>query len=987
MGADSTTPGAKPLDGPVLGLLLVAAMAAGRFGRAGAEVAKYGEDVAVGWLTEGWIIGTLITVGLAGYVGRRMIAIAEALDPPATVRHCALRILVYGALASWFVWQATAIASITNADLILVRNLSRALAVVCGLAAVAWAGGVVAGDATAAWERASVVRLQLILLAALVVLVLFGPITSAQCLDVLRGWGDGSWKDGAFLRASLAIAGALLLGAVCKSSADRLLRPEDEVRYSPQAATAPLGRACRSLARSCSCDKSWMLAAAPCAPLVPIAIVLALLGLKVAAIAVAMITVLAAVTRWDAPVARARDNERSLRRIAATMGLVPLGLLLAGLSSASVDSLLLSSAASGSDRRLLAWAVVVLLLFGWRVGDAHVEREAPPRRLPILFAGAAGLLALAIGLGAVPAADSVLGAGLLVAPAFFLAVAAVLGARLLPDRGATELWVGVGVTLATAAAIYVGPVSVPRAVGTFGLVFIGATGLLLVLHGAGSVGARRAFRPPWLTWPDRAPVVALLGTWAVLAFLMAPESVHRVRTLKTAAKPVSLQSAVRGWLRVQAADPVHSDRNAPFVPMLLLAASGGGSKAGYWTDLVIDCLLGEGIPGTDGECTNRGDIAGRYGRLLLTSSVSGGSIGVRHLIENAPRMTAGKSWVNKAAGTDVLSPLIAWGLFHDLPAFLLGADLDPDRCRPGRRAICRLNADRALVQEAAIVGGSRERLGNARDHGLLGRAGPVTVFNAAQDGASRRVLLSRVNLAPLPQRYGCSPPGRTPESVNTAIDAHDVLPPGVDLPLVTAALISARFPVLEPAAQLGNPKAADPTCEHPAPRSVLARDGGYIENTGLLTIVELLPAITGEITRWQADKTEPHRDVKVRVIVLSIDDDPVEKNGVDIGGGARGAFGVGRKAGTGFLTAGAREALDRCAVPGVSAFRVSPPRRVGAKAATGWEISDTTRREDLAAALKRGEAADVISGLRRGMAGAAQLHGCNKFVGGTPSEP
>ena len=44
--------------------------------------------------------------------------------------------------------------------------------------------------------------------------------------------------------------------------------------------------------------------------------------------------------------------------------------------------------------------------------------------------------------------------------------------------------------------------------------------------------------------------------------------------------------------------------------MLHVGASGGGSKAAYWTDLVLDCILGEGAP-VEGEDESGGCGQGR----------------------------------------------------------------------------------------------------------------------------------------------------------------------------------------------------------------------------------------------------------------------------------------------------------------------------------------------------------------------------------------
>ena len=113
-------------------------------------------------------------------------------------------------------------------------------------------------------------------------------------------------------------------------------------------------------------------------------------------------------------------------------------------------------------------------------------------------------------------------------------------------------------------------------------------------------------------------------------------------------------------------------------------------------------------------------------------------------------------------------------------------------------------------------------------------------------------------------------------------------------------------------------------------------------------------------------------EVDVRLIIVSIDDDPPKTPKDELESGRRGAFGIGRQAGPAFLTAQARATAKSCTVPGVSYFRISPPPRIGAKAATGWEVSETTRRKDLAQALKGGPSRMHVETLRSILAGDAK---------------
>jgi hypothetical protein len=380
--------------------------------------------------------------------------------------------------------------------------------------------------------------------------------------------------------------------------------------------------------------------------------------------------------------------------------------------------------------------------------------------------------------------------------------------------------------------------------------------------------------------------------------------------------------------------------------------------------------------------------------LFLTSSVSGGSVGVYHYTRHLADVEGGRAWIRDTAGVEVLSPIVAWGLFHDLPAFMAGADVDPSRCTDDKRA-CLRNADRALVQEAAVAGFEDDAVpgeGGSRVLDPREPRAPVTIFNAALDGAEGRVLISPVSLSP-PRETGCPTPW-TGDPAAGSMDGHDLLnrtrravPPTTprtyttvepfsDLPLVTAALLSARFPVVAPAARLGvtEPPAGSRGCEtlETLPPQML-RDGGYVENSGLLTVIELIPTIQRAIADWTppGGGERPH----VPIVVLSIDDDPTIANGdPDLSRGSRSSLGISKTSGPGYFTRLARDRLESCQYRGVHYARVSPEPHVGAQAATGWEISETARREDLVAALSdpRRGAGRVLETVRDVIDGGAE---------------
>jgi hypothetical protein len=908
-------------DGIVLAVLLATIFVAEAFNRARAillDLREQGLDsdlAAPDWLAETWGLVALAGLAAAIYVAVRFVGIARELAPEESrtrFASCLLPWLAGAAVGVWFAWQFLAILDVAN------RGPSADATTVAYWAAVALAvlavvaGGSVPGNAALGAHRASVLRVQLLFLGGLYVLVFVVPMSSAQLVDVLRAWGDRELS-----RPAMGVAGALLLGAVCRASATRLLVPET----TPIAGPLPeaLGRLIPSWAKAIG--RGEVAAGA-----VVLAVAFAVLpGLNALVVLAAGVAVLALLTR---PVAateleRTEEGERvSLRRLAGTVGVLPLVILLAGLVRASADSLLLPSGPSWADIQLLLWTGAVLAGFGVLAARAYwaaaVEANDADQRLPGETFGLLGFV-LGLGMGLVP--DVVAWA--------ILVFAAALAARAFGERGAPELWGGWGVVLGVGVVVYDDPLVVTQSIGAFGLAFLGATGLMALLHVAASVGTRRRLSWRWCGRTWAAPVVLLLLAWFVGAALTLPDGMHGTRTVPapSGGQAAPLETAVGDWL----------DRQRPndrgHVPMLFVGASGGGSKAAYWTDLVIDCLLGDGTPirgkkGAD-ECRGRDAIAAeRYERLFLTSSASGGSIGIHHLLNHASDAGRAKPWVNDTAGREVLSPVVGWGMFHDLPAALLGLPTDPSRC--DERVGCPLNADRALVQEAAVAGLGEDRQLPA-DKGLLGRSAPITVFNGVITNrlwipTNRRVLLSSVDLAP---PVDCA----TKHGRHDAVDGHDLVP-GRDLPLVSAAMLSARFPLLEPAARLGGDD-----CDRP--RAI--GDGGLYENTGLLTIATLLPRVRSAVRAWQEREG---RELDVRPIVLSIDDDVYSVKDDQ-------EYDAGRGNERGRRSTRVRRRLQRCRVwPRAVYRRISPTAHVGAQAATGWEISKTSREEDLGETLR-----------------------------------
>jgi hypothetical protein len=889
------------VDGLALALLVGVVFGLERFDFARATVERAEVDTLTpSWLVATWMVAALLGLALGIYVAARTASVASGIAagrqaakrwPPALVR-----LLAGAAVAMWTLWQVAGIGVVEGARSLPDPSVLRWTALALALATVL-AGGLLV-DLRSVASRASIVFVQIAALLALFALVFFVRKTADQLNDVLRAWGDGPPS-----RAVAGIAAALLLGALLRASADRLLVPRDR--------RLPLPPSIR-----------WAVAGTSASA----ALLLWIAGGEAAAALAALVALAAATTTRVPPRKPARPppglDETSLRRFAATLGVVPLGILLIGLAGASVDSVLLPSPPSGTDIALIGWSALVLVTFGMLSARAHGPFRLPWTKLDDRVAGCAvGAIGFVVGLLVAVVPDlATIGLGVL---------AGLLAFKAFGEHGAHELWAAWGVVLGVGLAVSLEPVEAPRALGAFGLALFGLTGILAVLHIAASLGARRA-PPIRIPLWGHVFVPGLLAVWIAVAWFTAPERAHQARTLATAeAEATTIEIEVRRWLDAEA--PARGE-----VPMVLVGASGGGSKAAYWTALVLDCLLGEGVPSetTDDECNGSRRAPERLDHVFLISSVSGGSIGVYQTLTHL-NLVEQKPWLTQTAEREVLSPLVAWGLFHDLPLFMLGAHTDPNRCDDPLE--CPLDADRALVQEGALSE-------DVPDRGLLGQRRPLTTFNGTVGWGPDRITLS--------------PAGLAPEPMKDAIDAHDVIG-AEDLRLVTAALLSARFPVLEPAGRLGGDSAVE------------VRDGGIVENTGLLTILQLIPAVQDTIRQWKAERPAARADVHVRLIVVSIDDDVLWPEGDE---NERGGF-----RGSGLRTAVLRKRLRGCLLGPVTYRRISPSPHVGAQAATGWETSQTSRREDLGESFRTGRTgvADAVQELRDVLDGKPRRDRCD----------
>ncbi|WP_371680126.1 hypothetical protein [Streptomyces sp. NBC_01276] len=405
--------------------------------------------------------------------------------------------------------------------------------------------------------------------------------------------------------------------------------------------------------------------------------------------------------------------------------------------------------------------------------------------------------------------------------------------------------VGCTVTLVTDRAwnlaVWAGPMAVL-------MVFLG---VVLVLLNELQLWSERAtpvagFRALKL---DRTPVFVLLIAWFLLGSLVDAKGHHQVRVREEAGAPVlvdvDLDTAFQRWAAANCATvPSPADAAAgpgtkQPLPLVIVAASGGGIRAAYWTASVLDWLFPPGpvTPAAGASCTPSDGRA----PVFAVSGVSGGSLGsISWIARTSPDAPDGDPSHRKVFGQDHLSGALAWMAFVDLPRAFVGF--------PGK--------DRAAVLEQSWEHRQKEleqpfyATWQPSSDGSTTTWTPLALLNGAAAESGCRVLTSALQLGAFDQPVGSTSCRQRPEESRqktrgprpaqagqgspTLIDLRSGFLCGKqDVNRSTAALLSARFPFITPSGRL-----TGDACHHTgAGLSVI--DGGYVDATGSMTATDL----------------------------------------------------------------------------------------------------------------------------------------------------
>lgn len=392
-------------------------------------------------------------------------------------------------------------------------------------------------------------------------------------------------------------------------------------------------------------------------------------------------------------------------------------------------------------------------------------------------------------------------------------------------------------------------------------------------------------------------------------------------------------------------------------PLVIVAASGGGVRAAWWAAAV----MGELAPTIGDEVCATSD--GADSRVVFaTSGISGGSVGLAThqagLVTRVP-FDDEYRWVEDRLGVDHLSPTLAWMTYVESPQLLLGFPT-------GR--------DRGEVMELSW----REPWGSASSEEPVGvELGlrqtwfenphlPLPVLAAASVGDGCRIYHSPLSetVAPVDEDVlDCTRPGLTfPQAYG--LDA--VLCDDQDIRLSSAALNSARFPLVTPSGRLPAERCdgdADPTTS--GANAIEAVDGGYLDANGAEAAADLWDRVEPLVERYNQTSDE-HCIVPVFVqliddFAVSVDDDISQRMPTLLGPlesvlsarAARTGLGDERMVAA-FTQITETDVLEAstfgCADAQPLSITIQPAVSPGANPSLGWTLSDVTRDKMIVAA-------------------------------------
>jgi hypothetical protein len=389
------------------------------------------------------------------------------------------------------------------------------------------------------------------------------------------------------------------------------------------------------------------------------------------------------------------------------------------------------------------------------------------------------------------------------------------------------------------------------------------------------------FSPPGKTLPPelfriagliRIPVLTLLVVWlAANQMLFGNDDHFDIRTVEydsgsDVERLLSMDTAFETWAANHPALACEADEGSiPAVPLIVVSSEGGGIRAGYWAASVLDELFS----GTEVSFDTEGcSPTPAWSHVFALSGVSGGSVGMAAYLQQRSSDPSQRPtpWEAQRLGGDneFLSAPISWLLVPEIV---------------GWHYLRLPISSRIEYQEQSLEAAWGFEPADPPPEDLLrvladtGEAiGPAVIFNAATSGEGCILNVGPLRVSTSDPGLGCLTLGEAPPDLAGGLDAGALICDDDDMTIFTAAMASARFPVVSPAAhyqcdrwapllraRVRNSLArtidgdAPPTGIRSGPPEATAIDGGAVDAGGALTPGLLWPDVLRAITEWNEE--------------------------------------------------------------------------------------------------------------------------------------
>lgn len=430
---------------------------------------------------------------------------------------------------------------------------------------------------------------------------------------------------------------------------------------------------------------------------------------------------------------------------------------------------------------------------------------------------------------------------------------------------------------------------------------------------------------------------------------------HRVHTINDRAAGstgnsiavITLTEHLDAWIDAQP-----TARRDAVQPMFLVATSGGGIRAAYWQVLVNNCLFRSTKPP---DVVVRTDICAPGGGssvpVAIASGISGGSVGLALSLAHSPAPVDVVAMFNDGW----IDPVSGNLLFVDIPNALLNLPFGRDRARALEEEWIRRAP--SMAQGLFAV-----QLNDDPDKRF-----PLVLLSSSTVSEGCRLNVSVLDSTHTKPGNSCRAVPDTLESARSTTrnrllgatrDVSDYLEPRCgrpDLQLATAALLSARFPIVSPPGGIDRPKIVNGgSCVPPDdPDAIYLIDGGFVDGTGARPMASLIPEIRDHLRERNATRGDA---ACIQPVVLQVDNgytDLTRRSSATRPGGVRSAL-------LGFLSAAggaadsarqdlalaARDGLDvGCDAPERASryVHIHPEAHPGIEAPLGWTLSRASR--------------------------------------------